>query len=362
VHVSKPAAPSAKPASRKGNKGRQQRGKDQAVALKALKDHCIHETCAFSLPQQAKETQVATSQPSTHQRVLEAVTEPRTQLQLTLEPQVSLSEPSKEHLEVQVAPAEPSKEQFFHEEAAEPLPRHSSTGEVAVLIAVPDTSAEKSVPEACAEPRPRQQRAKGQAAKHNSTTSKASPTQSIAETRAGSRPLRAKNQVAPTVPSTKVDEVDEMEVLKRNAAGYFSHGVIWRCVLMALGLLAFLVAVKVDHVFAVKPTSTVAAGSHAWVAASPASFGHMGSRQIASLTKSMDVEFARAHAVASHLRTKVKDMERARKEQKKKRREYKKMNKREKEARQQAQNAKQIFQQMNQRQQHMQHQYQYQVR
>lgn len=97
--------------------------------------------------------------------------------------------------------------------------------------------------------------------------------------------------------------------------------VVWWQVLLTLGLVTFLLVAFV----AIRPARLMSSGAHASLSVAPGISNalatvvpagaslHMRDQLVSSLAKTMDVEFARANAVASFLKSKISDVRRARK-------------------------------------------------
>lgn len=122
--------------------------------------------------------------------------------------------------------------------------------------------------------------------------------------------------------------------------GFCSRWVRWLLPVLVLAATFFLLvdlrqdSIPVDPSLAYEISASAMAvpgASHAWVTAVPASASaHMWGQHIASLAKSMDIEFARASAVASSLMSKVAEVQwavRASRQEKEQMRQFKEFQK-----------------------------------
>jgi len=131
-----------------------------------------------------------------------------------------------------------------------------------------------------------------------------------------------KVRASPMQPCTEAQCPDQVmavdaSIMEEHASDESPQIVWWHMLLLAsLVLVAVAIAVLVvgpmcfNEISAHESSASVAVtpgSSHAWAAAVPGA-ASMKNQNIASLAKSMNIQIARGHAVASHVTTKVKEM------------------------------------------------------
>jgi len=126
-------------------------------------------------------------------------------------------------------------------------------------------------------------------------------------------PKQQRSKLVVPVPHKVVGDID---------ADSIEDKVVWWQVLLTLGLVTFLLVAFV----AIRPARLMSSGAHATsLSVAPGISNalttvvpagacvHMRNQLVSSLAKTMDVEFARADAVASFMKSKISDVRRARK-------------------------------------------------
>jgi hypothetical protein len=124
----------------------------------------------------------------------------------------------------------------------------------------------------------------------------------------------------------------EVDALAEKTAPKFFWGLWWAVLLIvvlvghAVGLEQHAVGVEPSLAYEVSASAMVAPGvSHAWLTSAPATANAgMWTQQVASLAKSMDIETARASAVASFLHGKIQEVRQVAKKARKPRKNKKK--------------------------------------
>lgn len=118
------------------------------------------------------------------------------------------------------------------------------------------------------------------------------------------------------LPKHKKD-VDTMDADFLSAKKETEEAVAWWQVLLTIGLVTCLLVALVSFrpvCLSAAPATMAPGASHVWAVAPPAGVSlHMQGRSVASLAKSMDIEFARGRAFASNMMSKLKALKQARK-------------------------------------------------